>query len=121
MIRRDRDKLEQEPDRVPTRRLALIGIAGLLVFAGAALWSSRVQLGLSGSIHSDTAGRADHAGEREVGMVYQRPFEKESIAAARSEDARKRLGSAGWVDRERGLVRVPIEQAMEIVARRGKL
>lgn len=121
MSRRDRDELAQEPDRVPTRRLALIGVAGLLVFAGAALWSSRVQLGLTGSIRSDTAGRAEHAGEREVGMVYQRPFDEESIAAAKNEEARRRLGTAGWVDRERGVVRVPIEQAMEIVARRGKL
>ena len=121
MIHRDRDKLEQEPDRVPTRRLALIGLAGLVVFAGAALWSSRVQLGLTGTIHSDTAGRADHAGAREVGMVYQRPFDRENIAAAKNEEARQRLGSAGWVDREHGVVRVPIEQAMEIVARRGKL
>jgi hypothetical protein len=121
MSRRDRDKLEQEPDRVPTRRITLIGVVGLLVFGGAALWSSRVQLGLSGTIHSNTAGRAEHAGEREVGMVYQRPFERENIAAARSAAARERLESVGWVDRERGVVHVPIEQAMEIIARRGKL
>ncbi len=54
-------------------------------------------------------------------MVYQRPFEKENIAAARNAEARKRLESAGWVDRERGVVHVPIDQAMEIIARRGKL
>jgi hypothetical protein len=121
MSRRDRDQVEQEPDRVPTRRITLIGVAGLLVFGGAALWSSRVQLGLSGTIHSNTAGRAEHAGEREVGMVYQRPFEKENIAAAKRAEGQKRLESSGWVDRERGLVHVPIDQAMEIVARRGKL
>jgi hypothetical protein len=118
---RDRDRLEQEPDRVPTRRIALIGVAGLLVFAGAMLWSSRVQHGITGSLRSDTAAPAAHAGEREVGSVYQRPFEGEDIAAARSADARRRLETAGWIDREHGVVRVPIEQAMEIIARRGQL
>ena len=118
---RDRDRLEQEPDRVPTRRIALIGVAGLLVFGAAALASSLLQRSLTGSVRSDTAGRAEHAGEREVGIVYQRPFESEAIAAAKTNEARKRLSSAGWVDRERGLVRVPIEQAMEIVIRGGKL
>ena len=29
------------------------------------------------------------------------------------------LGTYGWVDRERGLVRIPIERAMELVAERG--
>jgi hypothetical protein len=118
---RDRNKVEQEPDSVPTRRIALIGVVGLLVFAGAALWSSRVQLGLTGTLRSTTAGRAEHAGEREVGIVYQRPFESEGIADVKNVEARKRLESAGWIDREHGVVHVPIEQAMEIIARRGKL
>jgi hypothetical protein len=29
------------------------------------------------------------------------------------------LGSYGWVDREKGIVRIPIEQAMKIVGERG--
>jgi hypothetical protein len=29
------------------------------------------------------------------------------------------LGTYGWVDREKGVVRIPIERAMEIVAREG--
>jgi hypothetical protein len=115
-----RDKLQQEPDRVPTRRLAAIGMVGLVVFAGGALWSSTVQRGATGSVRSDTAPRPALAGQREVGMVYQPRFD-EGIAAAKNEEARRRLDSAGWVDRDAGVAHVPIEQAMDIVARRGKL
>jgi hypothetical protein len=113
-------KFVQEPDRVPTRRLASIGLTGLLVFGAGAFWATTVQRGATGSVRSDTAPRPALAGQRAVGMVYQRRFD-ESIAAPHDEEARRRLESAGWVDRDAGVVRVPIDQAMEIVARRGKL
>ena len=113
-------KFLQEPDRVPTRRLASIGLAGLLVFAVGALWATTVQRSATGSVRSDTAPRPALAGKDEVGMVYQQRFAG-SIAAAKNDEARRRLSSAGWVDRDAGIVRVPIEQAMDIVARRGEL
>ena len=113
-------KFLQEPDRVPTRRLASIGLAGLLVFGVGALWSTTVQRGATGSVRSDTAPRPALAGQREVGMVYQPRFD-DHIAAARNEEARRRLSSAGWVDRDAGVVRIPIEQAMDLVAQQGKL
>ena len=113
-------KFLQEPDRVPTRRLASIGLAGLLVFGVGALWATTVQRGATGSVRGDAAPRPALAGQREVGMVYQPRFD-DRIAAAKNDAARRRLSSAGWVDRDAGVVRIPIEQAMEIVARRGKL
>jgi len=114
------DKLQQEPDRVPTGRLAAIGVAGLIGFAVAALWAGSVQRGITGTVRSDTAAPVALAGQREVGMVYQPRFD-EGIAAGKNEEARRRLDGAGWVDRDAGVVQIPIEQAMEIVARRGKL
>jgi len=116
----DREKLVQEPDRVPTRRIVIIGLIGLVVFGAGAYWAATVQRGATGSVRSDTAQRPALAGQREVGMVYQPEFE-ESIAAAHDEEARRRLESAGWVDRDGGVVHVPIEQAMELVVHRGKL
>ena len=110
-------KFLQEPDHVPTRRLASIGLAGLLVFGVGALWATTVQRGATGSVRSDTAPRPDLAGQREVGMVYQPRFGK-SIALERADEARRRLSSAGWVDRDAGVVRIPIEDAMEHMAPR---
>jgi hypothetical protein len=112
-------KFLQEPDRVPTRRLASLGLAGLLVFGVGAFWATTVQRGATGTVHSDTAPRPELAGQREVGMVYQPRF-GESIAKARDDEARRRLSSAGWVDRDAGVVRIPIEQAMEIMAHRSE-
>jgi hypothetical protein len=113
-------KFLQEPDRVPARRLASIGLAGLLVFSVGAMWATSVQRGATGSVRGDTAPRPALAGKDEVGMVYQPRFAG-SIAAAKNDEARRRLSGAGWVDRDAGVVHVPIERAMEIVAQRGKL
>jgi hypothetical protein len=41
-----------------------------------------------------------------------------ALAALRRAEA-ERLGSYGWVDRERGVARIPIERAMELFLRRG--
>ncbi len=115
-----RDEIEQEIDRVPVRRLVGIGLVGLLVFGAGTVWAVTVQRGAVGSVRSDTAPRPEHAGDPEVGMVFQQPFDQ-PIAAAKNEAARRRLDSAGWVDRDGGVAHVPIDQAMDLVVRRGKL
>jgi len=116
-----RDKLAQEIDRVPVRRVVLVGVAGLVVFAVGGTWAVTLQRGATGSVRSGvTSSPAAHAGEPEVGMVYQQPFAK-PIAAAKQASARERLESTGWVDRDAGVVHVPIEQAMDLVVARGHL
>lgn len=40
------------------------------------------------------------------------------LEAIRRREAEE-LGTAGWVDRDKGLVRIPIERAMEEILRRG--
>jgi len=112
-------KFLQEPDRVPARRIATLGLAGLLVFGVGALGSTAVQRSATGSVRSDTAPRPELAGQREVAMVYQPRFDR-SLAAVHDDEARRRLSSAAWVDRDAGVVRIPIEEAMEIMAHRAE-
>jgi hypothetical protein len=42
---------------------------------------------------------------------------RDLAALRRAEDSR--LATYGWIDRDRGVVRIPIEEAMRIVAERG--
>jgi len=58
----------------------------------------------------------------EVRLVPPEPrLQVEPIEDLRAMEAEtdRLLGGYAWVDRERGLVRIPIERAMEIVAERG--
>ena len=113
-------KFTQEPDSVPARTIAAIGVIGLVVFALGALWATSVQRGATGSVRADTSPRPALAGQQEVGMVYQPRFDQ-SIADAKNAEARRRLESTGWIDRDAGVVQIPIEQAMDLVVQRGKL
>ena len=47
-----RDEIKQEIDRVPVRRLVVIGLAGLLVFGAGTVWAVSVQRGAVGSVRS---------------------------------------------------------------------
>jgi hypothetical protein len=55
-------------------------------------------------------------GQSKIGLVEQQLFE----VSRRGEGERKakldRLGSWGWADRERGILHMPIERAMELTA-----
>jgi hypothetical protein len=116
-----RERLAQEPDGVPTRRVAAVLGATLIVFGAAAYWSTSVLRGDTGSVRNEA--HADHAGDREVGIVFQRPFD-EAHATARAEKleaAQRRLGGVGWVDKDAGVAHVPIQDAMDLVVKKGSL
>jgi hypothetical protein len=61
------------------------------------------------------AGPPASSGSGEVGYVFQRPFELERSAVNEREQQLKRLRSYGWVDRDSGVIHVPIERAFEAV------
>lgn len=55
----------------------------------------------------------------EVATVRQELFRVADPRPNLQEEQRAGLAVFSWVDRQRGIVRIPIEAAMEIVARRG--
>jgi hypothetical protein len=54
-------------------------------------------------------------GEAEISDVNQRPFALEDEAPRLRAEQAARLESYGWVDRNAGIIHVPIERAMEQV------
>jgi hypothetical protein len=53
------------------------------------------------------------AGQRKIGIVEQQLFENANRAEAVRRKQLERLGSYGWVDRDQGIVHIPVEEAME--------
>jgi hypothetical protein len=61
------------------------------------------------------AALPSEAGRAKIGMVEQRLFENSNMGVAWKARQRQRLESFGWVDKEKGIAHIPIDQAMEMV------
>ena len=101
-----------EQRSLPGRRLAAMGGAWL-VLVGAAL------LVVRWSEHryepSERAAFPPGLGRAEVAAVNQKPFALDDSASRLREAQEERLRGYGWVDRDAGVIHVPVERAMEQV------
>ena len=113
----------QEEDRVRSPLIVLVGVVGLLAFLVGIRWAVHIQRGAGGAVHSSRVTTPPPlAGRLEVGIVYQPPFDSDhSISAAKRERQETRLHSFGWIDKERQIVFIPIDRAMERLVQGGKL
>ena len=106
-----------EADRVDTWRVAAVGVGSLVLFLVASVvtvhWMYQRQAVLNPSHPAIPA----EAGQRKIGILEQQLFENSNNAQVLRQRQLERLGRYGWVDRDKGLVHVPIEQAMDLVAR----
>ena len=107
----------QESDTVPVREIAIVG-AGVVVVTVLAVLVAR---GLAGDTPL-SAGAIDRAPPPapDVSHMERSLFAAESQGFADHARDDVHLSSYGWIDRERGIVHVPIDVAIEIyLARRG--
>ena len=101
--------IEQEPDRVAIRRLLLIsGLALLVALAGV--------LAAAQMLHHSSAPPSPQARRSEIrpSSLEQGSFEGAERGLELRAAQKKRLREYGWVDRGAGMVRIPIERAMEL-------
>ncbi len=109
--------MRQEPDRPNVRALAVTGVAALLVSGAAVLAVGLLQSGRSHQLVPH-APRTEPAavGRAQIGIVDQRIFGHDPSNGEIQARARDLLEGYGWVDRDAGVARIPIERAMQLVA-----
>lgn len=107
-------QVQSEEDRISTGKILAVGIASLLLFFFASVATSlffRMRLG-----EHPPMPMPPELGRSKIGMVEQQIFDK-ALRGTRDRAAREeRLRSYGWVDQRRGVVHLPIDRAMELVA-----
>lgn len=111
--------VRQAPDRVRTRTIVLVAIVGVLVTVLASAVPGWM-LERRGQFHLDAPTRAADlpVAPREIDLLDQTLLEGADAAASSPRAAqRRRLERYGFVDRERGVVHIPIERAMDLVVR----
>jgi hypothetical protein len=106
--------VRSEEDRISTGKIVVVGVASLVIFFVASLASG---LYLESRRAASGPPRIPpEIGSSKIAMVEQQLFERAGRGQRDREARRERLGSYGWVDRRAGIVHLPIERAMELVA-----
>jgi hypothetical protein len=120
-------KVIQEPDRVPGNRV-LAALAGVVVFTIAGVLAAyliadrratelanapRVVPYLAPAPQATPAAVPGQMPE-EINQIEQVLFVDRAPGLEERRAERAMLGRYGWVDRQAGLVRIPIERAMEL-------
>jgi hypothetical protein len=106
--------VRSEEDRISTGTILAVGIASLLLFFFASLATGIYWRRSAGELPATPVPA--EIGRSKIGMVEQQPFETAERGARDRAVREERLGTYGWVDRRRGVVHVPIDVAMGLVA-----
>lgn len=103
-------RVRQQPEDVHVGRVFVVAAVALAI-GGIALF-------VAWSLTPTAAiGVARPAPTGSIAGVDRDPIETSSRGLSRAREARARLERWEWVDRERGLARIPIEHAMDLVVR----
>lgn len=101
------------PERESLRAKHVVAAFGLglaavaLTLSAARLWEAHAL--------PEAKAPPPQVGAKEIARVFQAPFPLENSARDEREAQRARLDGYGWVDRERGIIHLPIERAMQLI------
>ena len=105
-----------EEDRIASAKIVWIGVVALVVFLLGSLAAGVGMTAMRRALNPDgPPPMPAEAGKAKIGLVEQRLFEHANQGVAWREQAQRRLQGTGWVDRQKGIVHIPIERAMELV------
>lgn len=101
---------DQRDERLPWPRLLRFAAAALGLFALAGVAATLIQRDELGGLTDGRDARATAPAAPPPGLIEQSTRARD-LAAAR----RVQLEGYGWVDKEKGLIRIPIGRAMQLV------
>jgi hypothetical protein len=98
-------------------KIVIVGVVSLALFAIGVVWAYQIMVRREAESREAAGQAAAPAllGKDEIGIVDQVPFDIDKRLDKWNADHKKGLSSYGWVNRSKGIVRIPIEQAMERV------
>jgi hypothetical protein len=100
----------QERDAIALRRAVRIGVIAIAIGVAAVWWSIRLDRGAPQIARETELGAAPSV--IEPSLIATNASARDLAAAQR-----RTLTSWAWVDREHGIARIPIDEAVEVVLR----
>ncbi len=110
-----------EDKNLPYRKIVGVGIASVVVFALGIFWSTALLNGAAKEMQPvGPPPLPSGVNQYEVGIVNQRMFSLDQRTAQKRLQQMNRLNSYGWLDRQTGVVHVPIDVAMDMLVQEQK-
>lgn len=104
--------LRQDEDRLPRRTLVAIAAVGVLVFAAAVAAAA----GLAATHDAPTRHAVTRGAPDRIGFVEQTLVLDADRGRALRAQQEHELAQYRWIDRDAGVVAIPIERALDVVA-----
>ena len=108
---------DQSDEKLPWGRVLALATASLIIFVLGGISAAWVQTDEMGSINDDRDIATKKVGDDvpQIGIVEQRMIELEDRAQKLTAARRAQLQEYGWVDREKKVIRIPVEEGMKLV------
>ena len=108
-----------DDDGVNLKLMVMVGVVSLVVFAASAViawWILREDTAkyVARGVAPERHGMAK---KEEVGIVDYVPFDSDHRLERWQQDKAKALNSYGWVDKQKGLIHIPIDEAIKDIIR----
>jgi hypothetical protein len=109
-----RSGVRSEEDRISTGRILLVGIASLILF----FLGSLATVTFFNAVRAERPGPPipPEIGSSKIAMLEQQLFDRSRRGAIDRTAREERLRSYGWVDPRQGVVHIPVDRAMELIA-----
>jgi hypothetical protein len=109
-VRTDR----QEPDLIASRPVLLVVVATVVLTAVGVAVAWLLEVGQLGAIQGDAPPPRPPRIPTEVSAIETQIFARRAQGLEDNRAAERWLSSYGWIDREQGVVHIPIEAAIEL-------
>src|SRR5262245_48060943 len=95
-------------DDVDYGKVVGVGVASLAIFAVSIWWAALILRGTTETVEARTGkARTFDMTRTEIGIVDQAPFVNDTRLAKWRKERKDHLETYGWVDRGKGIVRIP--------------
>jgi hypothetical protein len=108
---------EQAADHLPQRRLVAVGAASVVILL-VAIAAAGLLLRVDRPDHGRATAPLPARAPDEIGHVEQSLVESTRRGLDLQDRQRAALGRYGWVDRDAGIARIPIERAIDLTLER---
>jgi hypothetical protein len=108
-----------DDDGVNLKLIVMVGVVSLVVFVASAIIAWLVLRGdrATYSARGIAPDVHDLAKKEEIGIIDYVPFDGDHRLERWQQQKAKELSSYGWVDRKKGLIHIPIDEAIKEVVR----